>query len=457
VKKRHFRDKVRRNKHTNHQPVVKREPSYPSLPERIENALIDGNLAQLTPQERVQLYMQTCKSLKLNPLTKPFGYILVKGWSGDDEKLILYATRNCTDQLRSVYGASDVPGSLKRSESPTELTAEIAVVGRNGRVSTDVGVIPMEQFSRARGKYMLQGRDLANAKMHVVTKARRRATLALYGLGGIVDESELDTMQVVGGVTKEGRIWRYVSQQTPQRELVDGGEPTSELGRRQLEKVERLDKEFASGVATTPMAAPAATASKPTQGTPAGHGEGASPRQPAQGARPAGGSPQASPSQSLSPEGKAILSSAKKLLDEARKPPEERKTLFDGKPQGKQEVPPKQPTTRNPVPQARIPVKVDFVKWTTNGKGLEVTLESGKRLYCFDNRKMGEDGERLQDLLLNGAGKTAIFETKESKAKDGRTFTNITGLVQLGDREWEDGVPVVRREAPTREPGEEGF
>lgn len=442
MKKRNHKNGKRKPSH-----LVNSEPSYPTLPQRIEDALINGNLATLTPEERVQLYMQTCKSLKLNPMTKPFGYILMKDY-GDNEKLILYATRNCTDQLRSVYGASDVPGSLKREQTSTELSAEIAVVGRNGRMSQDVGVIPMVRYVRGGGSYLLtdkgRERDLANAKMHVVTKARRRATLALYGLGGIVDESELDTMQVVGGVTKEGRIWRYAVQPPPPpRELVDGGDyprgPKSDLAAAQLRKVEELDKEFASGVAT-PSAAKA-PASKPTQSAPAGHaGTGLAPRQPAQGAKAEGGSPKP-PSPTGTPQGTTVAAN--------------RPLAGERKPEGRSTPPPNpanRPVTRNPVAQARIPHKIAEVKRTGGqGKGIEVTLDTGHRMYTFDNRKMDEDGTRLFDILLKSAGKEVIFTTKLEK-----NYMHIDQVIKIGDREWEDGVPVLRREPATkREPGED--
>jgi hypothetical protein len=407
------------------QQVVHREPSYPTLPQRIEDVLINGNLASLSESERVQLYMQTCKSLKLNPLTKPFGYILVKGWSGDDEKLILYATRNCTDQLRSVYGASDVPGSLKRSESSTELTAEIAVVGRNGRVSTDVGVIPMKQYSRSRGEYTLSGRDLANAKMHVVTKARRRATLALYGLGGIVDESELDTMTVVGGVTKEGRIWRYVSQSTSQRELVEGGVPTTETGKRQLEKVERLDQEFASEMAA-PSLVPRTTASKPTQGATADSGESGDRTRPSeQRVKSGGGIPIPSPSPNI-----------------AREPLGEGKAESKGISHPPAKTSPNQPQPSGTVPKARIPHKITSVRWTKEGKGLVVELDTGHKMYTFRDSKMDEDGTKLFDILLNAVGQMAIFEVKH----DAKGYWIIDKVIQIGSLEWDDGVPVLRRE-----------
>jgi hypothetical protein len=124
--------------------------------------------------------------------------------------------------------------------------------------------------------------------------------------------------------------------------------------------------------------------------------------------------------------------------------------------QGKGQTPKKQESAPVSPPQARIPHKVVAVKKTKTGAGVEVELEGGKRLYCFDNRKMGEDGEKLFDVLLGAVGKEAIFLTAVNKTKDKREFTNIVGCVQLGEREWTDeGIPVLRRDPPSREPGED--
>ena len=40
--------------------------------EAVEAVVAKGNLAALSPAERVNYYQQTCASLGLNPLTKPF-------------------------------------------------------------------------------------------------------------------------------------------------------------------------------------------------------------------------------------------------------------------------------------------------------------------------------------------------------------------------------------------------
>src|SRR5690348_8453950 len=60
-----------------------------------EKALLGGDLSKLTVSERLSFYNSICKSLDLNPLTRPFEYIQLNG------KLTLYARKDCTEQLRT--------------------------------------------------------------------------------------------------------------------------------------------------------------------------------------------------------------------------------------------------------------------------------------------------------------------------------------------------------------------
>ena len=70
------------------------------LAAEIERVLIGGDLARLTPDQRIQYYNQVCSSVGLNPMTKPFDYLNLNG------KTVLYANRNCSDQLRANKGVS---------------------------------------------------------------------------------------------------------------------------------------------------------------------------------------------------------------------------------------------------------------------------------------------------------------------------------------------------------------
>src|SRR5664280_2481741 len=68
----------------------------------IEQVLLNDDLSKLTSEQRISYYNAVCKSIGVNPLTKPFGYIEL------NHKLVLYAKRDCTDQLRSLKNVSIV-------------------------------------------------------------------------------------------------------------------------------------------------------------------------------------------------------------------------------------------------------------------------------------------------------------------------------------------------------------
>lgn len=139
-------------------------------------ALIQGDLSKLTEAERLHYYQSVCASVGLNPTTKPLGYLSFQG------KLILYATKNCTDQLRSIHGVSLVAHEIR--ESNGILFATVTMRDSTGRTDTDLGAVVIDG---------LRGESLANAWMKALTKAKRRCTLSLCGLS-LLDETETDTM-----------------------------------------------------------------------------------------------------------------------------------------------------------------------------------------------------------------------------------------------------------------------
>jgi len=63
-------------------------------PEVMEKIVISGDLSELNAAQRAEYYTAVCRSLGLNPLTKPFEFLTLNG------KLRLYALRDCADQLR---------------------------------------------------------------------------------------------------------------------------------------------------------------------------------------------------------------------------------------------------------------------------------------------------------------------------------------------------------------------
>lgn len=193
------------------QAIVRR--AVPTLAEAIEKVLIGGDLKPLNVEQRLDYYKKVCMSLGLNPLTRPFDYIEYQG------KMTLYARRDCTDQLRRVHGVSVI--SMKKEIVEGMYIVEVEVKNREGRTDTGTGVVSTNG---------LKGLELANAIMKAETKAKRRATLSICGLG-FLDQSELDGIPDYNEVSPGGRV------------IVENGKPlppTKQVTEEELKKYESL-------------------------------------------------------------------------------------------------------------------------------------------------------------------------------------------------------------------------
>lgn len=142
----------------------------------IEQVVIGGDLKDLNPAQRVEYYSKVCESLGLNPYTKPFDYITLNG------KLTLYAKKDATDQLRKIHGISitALDGRIMDDLYIVTATAQDA----NGRTDQATGAVNIGS---------LKGEAKANAIMKAETKAKRRVTLSIAGLGW-TDETETDSI-----------------------------------------------------------------------------------------------------------------------------------------------------------------------------------------------------------------------------------------------------------------------
>lgn len=143
---------------------------------KAEAALVMGDLSKLTTEERMSYYKNVCESVGLNPLTRPFDYLVLNG------KTVLYAKRDCTDQLRKIHSVSVQIVSRETIEGILVVTAK--AMDKTGRVDESTGAVSIAG---------LRGDPLANAFMKAETKAKRRVTLSLCGLG-MLDETEIETI-----------------------------------------------------------------------------------------------------------------------------------------------------------------------------------------------------------------------------------------------------------------------
>ncbi len=142
----------------------------------IEQVVMQGDLSKLDPQQRVSYYRKVCESAGLNPFTRPFDYILLNG------KLTLYAKKDCTEQLRKLNGVS-----IERLED--KFVDDLYIVKafaktKDGRTDAATGAVTIGH---------LMGEAKANAIMKAETKAKRRVTLSISGMGW-TDESEVESI-----------------------------------------------------------------------------------------------------------------------------------------------------------------------------------------------------------------------------------------------------------------------
>jgi hypothetical protein len=168
----------------------------------LESVVMGGDLSRMPAPERLAYYAEVCRSVGLNPVTQPFQYVTLQGG-----KMSLYATRNCTDQLRATR---EINMSIVSRETLGD-TGVYVVTARatmpNGRTDESTGAINI---------LGLKGESLANALMKAETKAKRRVTLSICGLS-FADDSEVDSIPGARRVTFD----------THTGEIQDDGPPTA--------------------------------------------------------------------------------------------------------------------------------------------------------------------------------------------------------------------------------------
>lgn len=142
----------------------------------IEQVVMQGDLSKLNPEQRVTYYRKVCETSGLNPFTNPFAYIYLNG------KLTLYAKKDCTEQLRKINGVS-IEGLDDKIVDDLYIVKARAK-DKHGRLDESTGAVVIGN---------LKGEAKANAIMKAETKAKRRVTLSICGMGW-TDESEIDSI-----------------------------------------------------------------------------------------------------------------------------------------------------------------------------------------------------------------------------------------------------------------------
>lgn len=160
----------------------------------MEAVVARGDISKLSADERGKYYVSLCRSLGLNPATQPFEYVTLQG------KMQLYATKRATDQLRAMHGVS-IKIISQQTEDGT-FRVHVQATDRHGREDEDIGALSIQG---------LKGQPLLDAMMKCVTKAKRRVTLSICGLGFLSDVEAEDSMASERPRRQAARVARVVS------------------------------------------------------------------------------------------------------------------------------------------------------------------------------------------------------------------------------------------------------
>jgi hypothetical protein len=198
----------------------------------------EGDLAALTPSQRAALYKRVCERLGLDPTTYPLQYLWVRA-PGGGERLILYLNKDGAAQLRKVHKVST---RLVDHRYIPEVGAYVALVEAStpdGRVEVEAGAVSVKRADP---------NDMANALMHAVTKAKRRATIAIVGVG-FLDETEALSIPEAHPARVDVETGEVLESPPPRAKPV--GQALTEIGEvfRRLGLYDReLAREYASAV-----------------------------------------------------------------------------------------------------------------------------------------------------------------------------------------------------------------
>lgn len=170
------------------EPAALTSAEHEAALEARDHAIATNDLSKLAPRQRVGLVLALCKSLALNPLSRPFEFLVLDG------KVTLYATKSATEQLGRLHQIS-----VKRTrEANVGDLHVVEVEGRqpNGRTSFATKYVSLRD---GRGN-PLAGQKLGDAYAKAETGAKRRLILSMVGLAGLPDDDE-------AGGRPARRIW----------------------------------------------------------------------------------------------------------------------------------------------------------------------------------------------------------------------------------------------------------
>jgi hypothetical protein len=143
----------------------------------LSTLILKGDISRLSDQEKIGYYKAICERLGVDPMTKPFDYLVLQG------KQTLYLNKGGAEQLSKIHSVSLSITESKKLDDIYVVTAR-ATSPTPPRWNDSTGAVSVKN---------LYGDALCNAMMKAETKAKRRATIGLLGLA-MLDETEIETI-----------------------------------------------------------------------------------------------------------------------------------------------------------------------------------------------------------------------------------------------------------------------
>lgn len=147
-------------------------------PEVIRALILNGDISKLTEDQKVQYYKYTCERVGLDYKANPFQFLKLQG------KEVLYLVRAGAQQLNQLHKVSHQITSRELIPDAGIYQVTARASQPDGRYTESIGAVNIQG---------LKGDAYANAIMKAETKAKRRSTLDLLGLG-MLDETEVETI-----------------------------------------------------------------------------------------------------------------------------------------------------------------------------------------------------------------------------------------------------------------------
>jgi hypothetical protein len=150
----------------------------------------------------------------LDPFTKPFDILRLNG------KEVLYCTRSGTQQLNKLHKVSHLITSRDTNAEAGVYIVTSKASLPDGRCTESIGAVNIAG---------LKGEAYANAIMKAETKAKRRATLDLLGLG-VLDESEAESIPNASTVALQTMVEALPQMEVESVEVIEE-DPELSIGR----------------------------------------------------------------------------------------------------------------------------------------------------------------------------------------------------------------------------------